>query len=295
MLFLENINNTKDGRMQVSKKCAFVLSGGGAKGSFQVGVIRRLFEKGIVPEAVWGTSVGALNGAGIAYAGIDKLEQIWRGLKKNSDIVKFQLGTVIFATKGLYSTAPLHNLVKSFVDGLPETGIYPHVCMNNLYTGQIAYVNPWNCDTFGMTFDEAILASASIPLAMEPVHGVWCDGGVRETVPLKEAIRRGYEDLYVIMCTPWTKNPKASKDIKNWAQAGARALDLLTHEIFVNDVKTCLDYNDREDMKTIKIHLYAPSEDLKIDTLEFDPEKIRRGIETGYNAEEIGHDFIRAL
>ena len=130
---------------------------------------------------------------------------------------------------------------------------------------------------------------------MEPVHGIWCDGGVRETVPLKEAIEQGYEDLYVIMCTPWTKNPKSVKDIKNWAQAGARALDLLTHEIFVNDVKTCLKCNDCDDKKTINIHLYAPTEDLNIDTLEFDPEKIRRGIETGYNAVEIGHDFIRSL
>ena len=145
-----------------------------------------------------------------------------------------------------------------------------------------------------MTFDEAVLASASLPLAMEPVNEVWVDGGIRETVPLKHAIMEGYDDLYVIMCSPWHRNPKPTKEIKNWLCAGARTLDLLTHEIFINDVQTCLKYNDREDKATVNIHLYAPPE-LVIDTLEFDPEKIRKGIEQGYSAVEIGPDFLRSL
>jgi NTE family protein len=275
-------------------KTAFVLSGGGAKGCFQVGVLKKLTEEGVVPEAIFGTSVGALNATGLSYAGMDELEKIWLNIQRNSDIIRFQVGTILFATKGLYSTKPLHEIIKSFVNGFPKNNIHPYVCMNNLYTGQVVYVDPWTSNLRGLTFDEAVLASASLPLAMEPVKNVWVDGGIRETVPMREAIRKGYDELYVVMCNPWTRNPKPTKEIKHWLCAGARTLDLLTHEIFINDVQTCLKCNDRDNKKTVKIHLYAPDE-LVIDTLEFDPEKIRKGIEQGYEATEISHDFVRSL
>jgi len=269
------------------------LSGGGAKGCFQVGVLKQLIERGIVPNACWGTSVGAINGSALAYIGYERLEEIWLSIKGSSDLLQFQLGSMLFATRGLYSTKPLHNIIKKFLFGFPNK-IIPNVCMTNALTGQIAYADPWTCNMFGMTFDEAVLASASFPLAMEPVHSVWIDGGVRETVPLKEAIHNGYNDLYVILCNPWERNPEPKKEIKNWLGIGARVLDLLTHEIFVNDVQTCLKYNDYGEKIQVDIHLYAPGE-LVIDTLDFNPEKIRKGIEQGYNAQEIGLDFVRAL
>lgn len=44
-----------------------VLSGGGARGFAQIGVIRALREAGIVVDSVVGTSIGAIIGAGVAY------------------------------------------------------------------------------------------------------------------------------------------------------------------------------------------------------------------------------------
>ena len=45
---------------------AFVLGGGGVLGAVEVGMLRALLERGIVPDLVLGTSVGALNGAMVA-------------------------------------------------------------------------------------------------------------------------------------------------------------------------------------------------------------------------------------
>ena len=42
---------------------ALVLAGGGARGSYQVGVWRALTELGWRPGIITGTSVGSLNGA----------------------------------------------------------------------------------------------------------------------------------------------------------------------------------------------------------------------------------------
>lgn len=44
-------------------KKAVVLSGGGAKGGYQIGVWKVLRQMGFTPDIVVGTSVGALNGA----------------------------------------------------------------------------------------------------------------------------------------------------------------------------------------------------------------------------------------
>lgn len=44
-------------------KRALVLAGGGAKGSYQVGVWKALAELGWKPDIITGTSVGCLNGA----------------------------------------------------------------------------------------------------------------------------------------------------------------------------------------------------------------------------------------
>lgn len=51
---------------RTSLTCAFVLSGGASLGAIEVGVLQALFEPGIAPDLIIGTSAGALNGAFIA-------------------------------------------------------------------------------------------------------------------------------------------------------------------------------------------------------------------------------------
>lgn len=60
-----------------------VLSGGGAKGSYQIGVWRALNEFGVTPNVthVAGTSVGALNAALFKQGDWDLAERLWRNLR----------------------------------------------------------------------------------------------------------------------------------------------------------------------------------------------------------------------
>ena len=51
-----------------SPRTAFVLSGGASLGALQVGMLEALYERGITPDFLVGTSVGALNGSGAAAA-----------------------------------------------------------------------------------------------------------------------------------------------------------------------------------------------------------------------------------
>ena len=52
-------------RSDAGPRTAFVLSGGGNQGVSQVGMLRALLEREIVPDVVIGTSAGALNGAAV--------------------------------------------------------------------------------------------------------------------------------------------------------------------------------------------------------------------------------------
>lgn len=64
------------------RRLAVVLSGGGMMGAFQAGVVQSLAGRGVVPDLVIGTSIGALNGAFWAFnpgAEVgDRLHGIWR-------------------------------------------------------------------------------------------------------------------------------------------------------------------------------------------------------------------------
>ncbi|GGK02544.1 patatin-like phospholipase family protein [Pseudomonas matsuisoli] len=77
--------------MLQSTKLGLVLSGGGAKGAYQAGVLRYLAEKNIQPDAVAGASIGSLNGAVVASAGnvrvaAETLEQVWHEVAENSPL-----------------------------------------------------------------------------------------------------------------------------------------------------------------------------------------------------------------
>jgi NTE family protein len=65
----------------------FVLSGGGARGAYQVGALKALCECGMQFDAISGVSIGALNGGVLACApsladGVMRLEALWRRLAK---------------------------------------------------------------------------------------------------------------------------------------------------------------------------------------------------------------------
>src|SRR5437868_1598174 len=65
---------------------AFVLSGGGNLGAVQVGMLQALADRGVVPDLLVGTSVGAISAAFLAAgpspARVDALAEIWSRTKR---------------------------------------------------------------------------------------------------------------------------------------------------------------------------------------------------------------------
>lgn len=265
-------------------KTVVVMAGGGSKGAFQVGVLKALLEKGYKFNAAYGTSTGGLQSAGLAHAGIDALENVWLNIENKKDIFKFNWSTLILNSDGLYSTKPLRKKIDAITQA-PAT-IPATVCKINLITGEKVYATSGDPD-----FPASVEASACVPLGTSPVDGIWVDGGVREIAPLKIAIKQGADKIIVILTNPWNINPTPwgapTSNFLKLFKIGMRAVDILGHETLVNDMEQCLKKNGIEGYKTIELEIYAPTF-LVSKTNEFNPKKIRKAIEHGYEIAQSG-------
>lgn len=71
------------------------LAGGGAKGSYEAGVIRALFDRNIEFTSISGTSIGAVNGYYMYTNNVEKLSNMWMNIQKlNISGLKIKNNTV---------------------------------------------------------------------------------------------------------------------------------------------------------------------------------------------------------
>lgn len=256
-------------------KTALVLSGGGAKGSIQFGILKKLVQSGLSPDAVYGTSVGALNAAGFAHLGIEGLQEVWNQIHHRSDVFSIDLKALILKSSGIFSSEPLRKLIDAATSKPPTIPAY--ACKVSMRTGQIAYAQSGSVD-----YNESVEASACIPGLTNLINGEWADGGLREQTPLKKAIKDGHERIVVILCNTVGENVVPQKP-GNWISNILRSTDIMAHEIFLNDISNCLWYNKNliDGKRQVELEVYAPPRPI-IDSLDFNQEKIQPAIKFGF-------------
>ena len=269
-------------------KTVVTMSGGGAKGGFETGANRAILEAGIRPEAYYGTSVGALNALCMATHGIERLEQEWRQIKSQGDIIWGKFPLALLWSTGLYSMHPLRKrlnaLVENFAMAIPSYVPFAEgvVCYVDTKDGSVCYRS--TKDTPILDMAKWAEASSCIPVAMELVDGRYADGGVREQTPLKRAIDDGADRIIVILCNPVEANLRGAWKPKfpHLMSTAMRTVDILTHEIFLNDLKVCQVKNSiTGKYRKIETVVIAPPKPLA-DTLEFNPERIEHDMKLGY-------------
>lgn len=102
-------------------KRALILSGGGARGAYQAGVLRYLEEIQFKPDIICGTSVGAITatamGCGMNAAEITKL---WKSIEAKK-VMRYSIWNdlvdiFVKSYSPLTDTTPLKNLLYSYLD-----------------------------------------------------------------------------------------------------------------------------------------------------------------------------------
>jgi len=184
---------------------AFVLGGGGILGAVEVGMLRALFERGIVPDLVLGTSVGALNGAMVAREPdlpvIEKLTELWRGAGQwghevYGDRPLRTLRRAVATGTHVWSAKPLHHaLVQEFGDvTFEDLPVRFQVCAASIERA----AEHW--------FDSgplvpAVVASAAVPGLLPPAKigdEHYLDGGIVNSIPLGRAVQLGASRVFVL-------------------------------------------------------------------------------------------------
>ncbi len=189
---------------------AFVLSGGGSRGAMEAGGVKALYEAGIRPDILVGSSAGAMNAAFLAVApapeDVDRLCDVWRNVK-NRDVIPGNLLTkawrVLSGKPSIFAQEPLKAFVqKQIPPGVEKFGDLPpniklYITAASLQTSDL-YLFGENEDALLL---DAVLASSAFPGGFPPVqYGRWqyTDGGVISNVPISVAIDKGAEIIYAL-------------------------------------------------------------------------------------------------
>jgi NTE family protein len=183
-------------------KTAFVFAGGGSFGAIQVGMLHSLAAHGISADMVVGSSVGALNGAFYAgdptLKGVERLGEIWRGLKRQ-DVFPMSWRTVLsflWRRDFLISHDGIRKLIDDHIPyrNLQDARVPVHIVTTDIISGDSIVLSEG-------PISEAIVASTAIPGAFAPIHYkdyYLADGAISSNTPIRVAVQKGAKRLIIL-------------------------------------------------------------------------------------------------
>lgn len=197
-----------------------VLEGGGAKGSYHIGVWKGLRELGIPIDGVSGTSIGALNGALILQDEFDTAWQMWYDMNPSvvfkgdealmekiirMDLESEDFNRVVGSLKRIFSEggldiAPLRALIKR---NLKEDVIRQSNKVFGFVTVSLTDFKPVDLylpDVPQGMLGEYLMASANLPIfKLERIDGkIFIDGGFYDNLPVRLLSQKGFKEIICV-------------------------------------------------------------------------------------------------
>jgi predicted acylesterase/phospholipase RssA len=267
---------------------ALVLSGGGAKGVWQVGACHHLIvERRYWFDVIAGVSAGAVNGAALAPARdlgelereLEHLRSVWFGVRGSCDIYRRRpfgaLGMVLGRRSSLHEVGPLRRVLEQHLDP-PRVAASPirlRVGYVDLLSGHYRAVGNDH-----PALVDAVLASCALPLVFPPVPvrtgtkvELGVDGGVHSVTPLMDALdalgdapAAGEPDeVWVLTPDPVRRIRRSA--VGHWLEVAVRSLCRLTDESLADTVRG----------RDVTLRVLSSRRDLRGQSLDFDPAKLR--------------------
>lgn len=251
---------------------AIVISGGGSKGAFAVGVLKRLFE--VYPnldfDMIVGTSTGSLIAPLLALKDIKNLEKLYSNQKTENIVKTGRLGDRL-SEVSIFDASPLKKTLDETITGQLYNDIIASgkqiylttVCLQTeelvVFTtaGNPAASNRYETRTIENAdhFRRAVLASACQPVFMQPVKVnknlpndpnpgyQFVDGGVKEYAGLQMAIDNGATEIFTILLSSGLKSTD-DKEFKDLFSMLLKTIDMFTDDVGKNDLIIPLQYNE---------------------------------------------------
>ncbi len=239
---------------------ALVISGGGSKGAFAVGVLKAMFQHrpDLSFDLVVGTSTGALIAPLAAVENMALLEQLYTTTTNEQVLVKGNVGHRFLTADSIFDGAPLartisHYYTDDFYARLRAQN--RKVCLATvcLQTKASVYfcshpIQPVTDAEVKVVpdanqFRRAVAASAFQPVFMSPIEVAqgslplrqYVDGGVREYAGVQLAIEQGADEVFVILHS--SAFPEVTeKRYDKMPDILMRTLDIFIYDVGVNDL-----------------------------------------------------------
>ena len=269
-------------------KKGLVMEGGAMRGMFTCGVLDVLMENGISFDGAVGVSAGATFGCNI------KSKQIGRAYRYNK---KYCSDKRYHSISSFIKTGDIYNVPFCY-DELPykldrwdietfKNNPMEFFCVaTDIVSGKPVY---HKCLT-GEKYDiEWIRASASMPLVSRPVRidgGIYLDGGISDSIPLKFMEDNGYTDNLVIETQPldYVKGRQKYMPLVRWSLRKYPNMIKCMEKRYImyNKEKKYI----REKEKKGLVRVIRPKEPLNISAIEKNPAEIERVYRLGREAGE---------
>ena len=208
-------------------KRAVVLSGGGTKGAYEIGVWKALRELSVDYQIVTGTSIGSINGALMAMGDFEKAHQVWQNMAmgdlmqeppKKSGLREFfeSFFMLDHTTRrklidGAVDNSPFYDFVEKNID---EEKVRSSDVDYGLVTVRAKDRKPFmlsKADIPQGQLKEYIIASSSV-YPVFPMHRIgeeyYIDGMYHDNLPIELAVSMGASELIVVDLHQKPQHPK---------------------------------------------------------------------------------------
>ena len=204
------------------------LEGGGARGAYQVGVVKALYEEGVVFDGFVGTSIGAINAAILAQGELDKAIDLW--MEASLDIIfdadEQRLIRILEAEVKLDTefTLALKKVIRGrgFNTGKMRKFLKQYICEDKIRSSG----KDFGLVTFSLSERKAhevtlegiplgkflnyLMASASFP-GFNPAkidEKIFVDGAIYNNCPFDLLLDKGYDEIIVIRTNSYGVFPR---------------------------------------------------------------------------------------
>jgi NTE family protein len=264
---------------------AVILSGGGAKGAYEAGVVAVLAERRVPLRIAAGSSAGALNAAMLVAGRADRLEAMWRSIRR--DQVYSMRAPVFFAgllpgwltllaldgTSSLLDPRPLRELISASLDLelVRRSPVRLLVTATDLVGRQMRAF-----DNQTVTVD-VLMAAAAVPGAFPPVDidgAILVDGGLTSRAPVIEALEAAPVGRALVVVSYAPGEPSAPPTTMR------RALDAAVETLMLHQIRRDVELA-RLAHPGVDVQVLAPSGPLRVRPLDFDGDGLARIVDLG--------------
>ncbi len=299
---------------------ALIVSGGGAKGAWGVGIVKALKEQGVHYNTLIGTSTGSLMGPLILGDQMQELEEAYTNVtsddifnvnpfNKKGDIKTLPAAfRLIGGKQSLGESKPLKDLIEKFVDvslynKLINGDQLYGVTVTSLSTGRssVKTINGSQYkDRNGQSFTAAkkesyrdlvnwIWASANQPVFMslftDENGEAFVDGGLRDFVTIKYVLEHKLADEIDVLIHNTPDLIDANYKPGGIFSILLRTVDILLTDVAANDIENAV-LNVKLD-KEVKINFYYMNKaqlEMIPNSLVFEKDKMRQLLDSAYDS-----------